>query len=88
VASGTVALAGAAVTWLHKEEDDPSALGRSGLKLGRLQKIPGKWITRCRRGLGRNVNWVADLILNFFQGFEFKIKCFKYFQTKFELRSN
>jgi hypothetical protein len=68
-ASGTTAPVGAAAARLRKEEDDPGALGRSGPKqgreLGRLQKIPGKWKTGCRCGLGQKENWAADLILNF-----------------------
>jgi hypothetical protein len=59
VASSTVVPARAAAARL-REENDPSALGWSGPKLcrelGRLQKIPGKWKTGCRRGLGRKAN--------------------------------
>jgi hypothetical protein len=54
-------------------------------ELGQRGKILGKMKTGCRHSLGRNANWASELIS---KDFEFKIQTFKYFKTKFELRSN
>jgi hypothetical protein len=87
-ASGAVALAGAAVAQLRKEENAPSALGWSGPKLGRelvrLREFPWKqpglswWI-------GPNWQWA---MVNYFHNFQTKIWVLKSSISNFKPKLN
>jgi hypothetical protein len=82
-ASGAAAQAGVAAAQLRKEEDGPGALGQSEPKLGRSwagyeksqengkRDVDAVW---AEKRIGLQI-WFRIL----FQGFEFKIKGFKYF---------
>jgi hypothetical protein len=76
-----------------KEKGDGWAMGRSG-RVGRMPLGPARREKKEENGMGRKDDrpkWKIGFGFDFpilFQRFELKIKGFKYFQIKFELRSN